>query len=122
MRVMLNIGRGRLPGLDGIRAISIVGVIVLHCSETPGFPRLDALGIFVRNGGLGVEMFFVLSGFLITSLLLREEIQFGSFPQTHGGKIAHALPRRMMIHRGILGLRRNPHAAARSLLLKVHFV
>src|ERR1700730_10219262 len=43
-------------------------------------------------------------------------------PQTHGGKVTHALARRMMVHDGILGLRRNPHAAARSLLLKVHFV
>src|ERR1700704_2957445 len=43
-------------------------------------------------------------------------------PQTHGGKVADALTRRMMIHDGILGLRRNPHAATRSLLLKVHFV
>src|SRR5438309_8012004 len=45
-----------------------------------------------------------------------------AIPQTHGGKIAHALPRRMMIYGGILGLRRNPHATARSWLLQVHLV
>jgi hypothetical protein len=43
-------------------------------------------------------------------------------PQTHGGKVADALARRMMIHSGIFGLWRNPHAASRSLLLKVDFV
>src|SRR5580658_4771427 len=43
-------------------------------------------------------------------------------PQTHGSKVTDALARRMMVHNRILGFRRNPPAAARSLLLKVHFV
>ena len=43
-------------------------------------------------------------------------------PQTHGGKIADALACWMMLHNWIFEFRRNPHAAARSLLLKVHFV
>ena len=43
-------------------------------------------------------------------------------PQSHCGEIADALSRRMMLHDRVLDLRRNPHAAARSLLLKVHFV
>src|SRR5580700_11352620 len=43
-------------------------------------------------------------------------------PQTHGGKIADALARRMMVHDGVLRLGRNPHAATRPLLLKVNFV
>src|ERR1700689_3092455 len=43
-------------------------------------------------------------------------------PQTHGGKIADTLACRMMVHDGVFQFWRNPHAAARSLLLKVHFV
>lgn len=73
-----TVDRERLAGLDGIRAISILLVLAFHCSETIGFPSLGPLDIFVRNGGFGVEMFFVLSGFLITTLLLKEEQRYGS--------------------------------------------
>jgi peptidoglycan/LPS O-acetylase OafA/YrhL len=54
--------RGRhLPALDGVRALAILGVIAYH------------LGAGWASGGfLGVDLFFVLSGFLITSLLLEE--------------------------------------------------
>ncbi|MFY9587723.1 MAG: acyltransferase family protein [Actinomycetota bacterium] len=56
--------RGRLPtlpALDGIRAVAIAGVLLYH-SDIYWFP----------GGLLGVEVFFVLSGYLITSLLLGE--------------------------------------------------
>ena len=50
-----------LPALDGLRAVAVAGVIVYH------------LGFGWASGGyLGVDLFFVLSGFLITSLLLEE--------------------------------------------------
>jgi peptidoglycan/LPS O-acetylase OafA/YrhL len=58
------------PALDGLRCISILGVIAFHAGLTnPSF--------FGRNGGLGVEFFFVISGFLITTLLLREQSDTG---------------------------------------------
>jgi len=50
-----------LPALDGLRALAVAGVIAYH------------LGLGWASGGyLGVDLFFVLSGFLITSLLLEE--------------------------------------------------
>jgi peptidoglycan/LPS O-acetylase OafA/YrhL len=50
-----------VPGLDGIRAIAVIAVVLYHL-KTP----------FVDGGLLGVSVFFTLSGYLITSLLLGE--------------------------------------------------
>lgn len=64
-----------LPSLDGLRAISILFVLLGHLSGTHGFVRLD-LGI--RDyAHLGVVIFFVISGFLITRLLLSEHAKKG---------------------------------------------
>jgi peptidoglycan/LPS O-acetylase OafA/YrhL len=56
---------GHRPGLDGVRGIAIALVLVFHFT-----------GLAV--GTAGVELFFVLSGFLITSLLVEEHEQTGS--------------------------------------------
>jgi peptidoglycan/LPS O-acetylase OafA/YrhL len=54
--------------LDGLRAISILAVIWYHV------PELRPIWL---TGFLGVHLFFVISGFLITTILLREKEQFG---------------------------------------------
>lgn len=56
--------------LDGLRCISIVWVIGFHC-------QLNNTRLF-RQGRWGVELFFIISGFLITTLLLREAKARGS--------------------------------------------
>lgn len=53
--------RSHIPSLDGIRAIAVVIVVVSHIWTDPPIP-----------GRFGVTIFFFLSGFLITTLLLRE--------------------------------------------------
>jgi peptidoglycan/LPS O-acetylase OafA/YrhL len=58
----------RIPSLDGLRAISITLVILSHLVKWKHI-SLDVLGSY---GALGVHVFFVLSGYLITNLLLRE--------------------------------------------------
>ena len=64
--------------LDGLRALSIVAVIWLHSWwETPYYPRVEALPV-LRQGFYGVQVFFVVSGFLITTLLLREMERYGT--------------------------------------------
>lgn len=59
--------------LDGLRALSIVGVLWHHTGSRGN----DALPILNR-GFLGVDLFFVISGFLIVTLLLRERRRAGS--------------------------------------------
>ncbi|HUA20951.1 MAG TPA: acyltransferase, partial [Bryobacteraceae bacterium] len=62
----------RLPGLDGIRAVSVALVILFHVSTSAaGQPSMEF-------GAFGVDIFFVLSGFLITWLLCTEEARYGS--------------------------------------------
>ena len=56
----------RFPALDGVRAIAALMVVFFHYGG-PGF----------LQGWLGVQIFFVLSGFLITTLLLRERARDG---------------------------------------------
>jgi len=63
--------------LDGLRALSIIGVIWLHAwIVSPSYERLKSIPI-LRMGGFGVDVFFAISGFLITTLLLREKHKSG---------------------------------------------
>jgi len=66
--------KGRIPYLDGLRAISITLVILAHLAQMEWIgPGLGATLVRKAHfGHLGVTTFFVLSGFLITLLLLRE--------------------------------------------------
>jgi peptidoglycan/LPS O-acetylase OafA/YrhL len=57
----------RVPQLDAVRGIAILLVILVNTSEK--YPVLH-LQHFVGNGWMGVDLFFVLSGFLITGILL----------------------------------------------------
>ena len=57
---------GHQPGLDGLRALAVIVVILYH----GGFP-------WIHGGWIGVEVFFVVSGFLITTLLLEERERAG---------------------------------------------
>ena len=64
----------RLPGLDGIRALAISAVLAFHLGIlSSNAPR----ALLLTGGFLGVDLFFVLSGFLITALLLEERAVTG---------------------------------------------
>ena len=56
-----------IPSLDGIRALSVLAVIVYHANK-----------LWLPGGFLGVEVFFVISGYLITLLLLAESEKNGT--------------------------------------------
>lgn len=65
-----------LPGLNGIRAIAALLVVLSHISLNTaqlGFPKNEG----IKMAGYGVTMFFVLSGYLITTLLLKENDKTG---------------------------------------------
>lgn len=58
------------PDIDGLRALAVLAVVLFHLSPT-----------LLPNGFLGVDIFFVISGFLITTILYREMEQNNfSFP------------------------------------------
>src|SRR5271168_1533316 len=61
----------RIPSLDGLRAVSILLVIAGHWAELRyhSWPVADVAGAFAN---LGVRIFFIISGYLITTLLLKE--------------------------------------------------
>jgi peptidoglycan/LPS O-acetylase OafA/YrhL len=64
--------RGRIPSLDGLRAVSIALVLFAHLIGTAGFSLSVDVGSYFALGDLGVRAFFVISGFLISNLLLEE--------------------------------------------------
>ena len=63
----------RLPSLDGIRGLAALFIVGTHAVRFahPPFPPTGALSRVGAEFGLGVDLFFVLSGFLITRILLR---------------------------------------------------
>ena len=72
---------GRDGALDGIRAFSVLAVMAFHLGALPG-------------GFLGVEIFFVLSGYLITGILIRQFDGLGriSLRQFYARRVARLLP------------------------------
>ena len=65
------------PEIDGLRAVAVVAVILYHAQITIfGYKPL-------KGGFIGVDIFFVISGYLITSIILKELVTTGSFSFKH---------------------------------------
>ena len=67
----------RIPSLDGLRAFSISLVLLHHLKGTTGYPTNRVTLELSRFGHFGVTVFFVISGYLITYLLLKEHEETG---------------------------------------------
>src|SRR5215467_7181018 len=84
-------GRKRQPGLDLLRALAIIVVVIYHAGIM-GFPLPNRVH---RWGWIGVDLFFVLSGYLIGGQLLAElgrdqRVKFGRFYARRGLRILPA--------------------------------
>ena len=79
---------GYLPGLDGVRALAVIGVLLYHADLS-----------WIPGGFLGVDVFFVLSGFLITSLILEEFDRSGrvDFRKFYLGRARRLLPALILV-------------------------
>ena len=71
------------PDIEGLRAVAVVAVVLFH-AETPG----------IGGGFIGVDVFFVISGFLITGLLWREVSTAGTvrLRRFYGARARRLLP------------------------------
>jgi peptidoglycan/LPS O-acetylase OafA/YrhL len=78
-----TIGRSFRPDVEGLRAVAIALVVLYH-AHVPG----------ITGGYVGVDVFFVISGFLITGLLLRERERAGStsIAGFYGRRVRRILP------------------------------
>jgi peptidoglycan/LPS O-acetylase OafA/YrhL len=79
---------GRLPSLDGLRAFSIALVVIGHAASADhsfsksGLSTRLTLSV-LGNGHFGVQVFFVISGFIITHLLTKERARDGNIDLRH---------------------------------------
>jgi peptidoglycan/LPS O-acetylase OafA/YrhL len=90
---------GRVPALDGLRGLAVLLVVALHA----GLLIEPARGGLLPGGFVGVDVFFVLSGFLITSLLVGEHadtgrISFARFYARRGWRLLPALVVLLLAH------------------------
>jgi peptidoglycan/LPS O-acetylase OafA/YrhL len=78
-----------IPELDGLRGIAVLAVVIYHCH-----PRLAGTWIYGASlwGWAGVNLFFVLSGFLITSILLGSREKPHYFRNFYGRRVLRIWP------------------------------
>jgi len=72
--------KDRLLGIDILRAIAVLSVVLAHSLVPQSAPPIfkESLAVWKRGGFAGVDLFFVLSGFLVSSLLFTEYQRYGT--------------------------------------------
>tara|TARA_B100001057_G_scaffold501302_1_gene623605 strand:- start:21598 stop:23616 length:2019 start_codon:yes stop_codon:yes gene_type:complete len=81
------------PEIDGLRAIAVISVIIYHA-------KISIEGIeFLKGGFIGVDIFFVISGYLITSIILKElfDTETFSFKYFYERRIRRLLPALLLV-------------------------
>jgi peptidoglycan/LPS O-acetylase OafA/YrhL len=88
-------GHARLPALDGLRGIAVLLVMVYHFSYGGSFSPSAMNGAYARVSGagwMGVDLFFVLSGFLITGILYDSRGRTGYFSSFYARRVLRIFP------------------------------
>ncbi|HNB37586.1 MAG TPA: acyltransferase [Anaerolineales bacterium] len=86
----------RIKELDGLRGIAVVLVMALHLFKRSGYftvhPTLEGFITFTTVGWVGVDIFFTLSGFLITSILLKSKTDEHYFRNFYVRRVLRIFP------------------------------
>ncbi len=113
---------GRVEGFDGLRGLMLIVVVVAHMSVLIPVGRL----LVIPGGTVALDSFFVLSGFLITVMLLREQKGTGrvdapAFYQRRALRLLPALVLLLVVHAIYASLTNLPGGVERSSLTSVIF-
>jgi peptidoglycan/LPS O-acetylase OafA/YrhL len=85
----------RIDALDGLRGLAIIGVLAEHTlpwSRLAEIPGLQPVATVLSMGWIGVELFFVISGYLITRVLLRAQGEPRYYRNFWGRRAARIVP------------------------------
>ncbi len=85
---------GHMPPLDGVRGLAILGVLLFHfVAQTTATNAFEAtVNRVLRYGALGVDLFFLLSGFLITGILYDARWEPGYFRNFYMRRVLRIFP------------------------------
>jgi peptidoglycan/LPS O-acetylase OafA/YrhL len=127
---MPTVEKPRLMGLDVLRCVAVVLVMIHHTPHLPpdagSSPLRTAFEFIQRTGWCGVDLFFVLSGFLVSGLIFAEHravgsVRLGRFLIRRGLKIYPTFYVRLLVFI-LAGLLRGRDPHARSMLVEAAFV
>jgi peptidoglycan/LPS O-acetylase OafA/YrhL len=85
-------GANRTPELDGVRGLAFLLVLLVHARPPADGAFNSAFNRYAFWGVTGVDLFFILSGFLITAILLRTKGQSGYYGRFYGRRALRILP------------------------------